>query len=126
VVRDDGRIRELGVSGPILGAWSESEWVDSGAQVDDDETLFVYTDGVVDARGEDERFGARRLRRVLAENAARSPAELLAAIEAALDSFQVEGQSDDTAALALRPISAENSSAAAREPALGTTRLRTA
>jgi PAS domain S-box-containing protein len=126
VVRDDGRIRELGVSGPILGAWSESEWVDSGAQVDDDETLFVYTDGVVDARGEDKRFGARRLRRVLAENAARSPAELLAAIEAALDSFQVEGQSDDTAALALRPISAENSSAAAREPALGTTRLRTA
>jgi serine phosphatase RsbU (regulator of sigma subunit) len=127
VVREDGRIRELGTSGPILGAWSESEWIDSAAQVDDDETLFVYTDGVIDAQGEHERFGGRRLRRVLVENAGRSPAELLAAVQTALDQFQIEGPSDDTAALALRPVTAENRARAAREPSIASARhLRTA
>jgi len=102
LVREDGRIREIGSQGPILGAWTDCDWVDRTMSLEADETLFIYTDGVIDTLGKKGRFGAHRLRRVLIEHAARSPEGVLSALEAELRSFQLEGQSDDTAALALR------------------------
>jgi serine phosphatase RsbU (regulator of sigma subunit)/PAS domain-containing protein len=103
VVRDDGRVREIGGSGPILGGWPDSVWEDREIQVGPEETLVMYTDGVTDTRGETERFGLVRLRRMLAAAAGAHPGELLAKLEAALDGFQAEGHSDDTGAVALRP-----------------------
>jgi PAS domain S-box-containing protein len=105
VVRDDGRVREIGAAGPILGAWTGAAWNDYAVPIGSDETLFLYTDGVLDTRGEEERFGLRRLKRVLREHAGRPPDRLLCELEAALDRFQVGAQADDTAALALRPVS---------------------
>ncbi len=84
-----------------------------------DETLFLYTDGVLDTRGEDERFGLRRLKRLLCEHAGRPPERLLAELEAALDRFQVGPQADDTAALALRPVSTAAAAQASREASRG-------
>jgi len=103
VVRDDGRVREIGGSGPLLGGWEGSEWVDRTVSLTGSETLFMYTDGVTDTRGESERFGAARLRRLLAEHVGAGPSELLIEVEAALDRFQAEGHSDDTGAVAMRP-----------------------
>jgi PAS domain S-box-containing protein len=103
LVRDDGRIREIGGSGPLLGGWEGSTWEDRALQVEPDETLLMYTDGVTDTRGEGGRFGAARLRRLLGEHAGASPAELLATLERELDSFQARGHADDTGAVALRP-----------------------
>src|SRR5579864_692683 len=108
VVRDDGRIREIGGSGPILGGWEDSNWEDREVRVGPDETLLIYTDGVTDTRGESERFGAARLRRLLAAAAGGSPEELLATLQAALDEFQTGGHADDTGAVALRPASVES------------------
>jgi serine phosphatase RsbU (regulator of sigma subunit) len=103
VVRDDGRVREIGCPGSLLGAWSGAGSNDCPVPMAGDETLFLYTDGVIDARGEHERFGVRRLKQFLTEHAGRAPAELLSELEAELDRFQVGAQADDTAALALRP-----------------------
>jgi PAS domain S-box-containing protein len=105
VIRDDGRIRELGSSGPLLGGWEGSSWEDREVALTPRETLIMYTDGVTDTPGPDGRFGPERLRRFLTENAARPPAALLTGLEAALDAFQVAGQADDTGAVALRPVS---------------------
>ena len=107
IVRDDGRVREIGARGPILGAWMAAVWTDRTVPIGVDETLFLYTDGVIDARGEHERFGARRLKRLLCELAGRSPARLLADLEAELVRFQVGQPADDIAALALRPLPRE-------------------
>ena len=103
LVRDDGRVREINGAGPLLGGWEGSAWEDRTVIVRPGETLLMYTDGVTDTRGEAERFGAFRLRRLLADHAGASPAELLARLGAALDGFQAEGHSDDTGAVALRP-----------------------
>ena len=84
VVRDDGRIREIGGSGPILGGWEDSVWEDRHVRVGPDETLLMYTDGVTDTRGAAERFGAVRLRRLLAEHAGSSPEQLLSTLQSAL------------------------------------------
>jgi PAS domain S-box-containing protein len=105
VVRDDGRVREIGAVGPILGGWTGQDSVDRAVPIGADETLFLYTDGVIDTQGEHERFGTDRLKRVLRDAAGRPPEELLAHLDAALEGFQVGAQADDTAALALRPVS---------------------
>jgi serine phosphatase RsbU (regulator of sigma subunit) len=113
VVRDDGRIREIGGSGPILGGWENSTWEDREVSVHADETLLMYTDGVTDTRGQTERFGAIRLRRLLAEHSGAPPAQLLFELQAALEAFQTEGHSDDTGAVALRPVPVESLAVAA-------------
>ena len=107
LVRDDGRIREIGGSGPLLGGWEGSAWEDRLLEVASDETLLMYTDGVTDTRGEEGRFGPGRLRRLLADHAGDSPAALLAALERELDRFQAKGYADDTGAVALRPVAVE-------------------
>jgi PAS domain S-box-containing protein len=104
IIRDDGRIREIGSPGPLLGGWEGSIWEDRLVAIGPQETLLMYTDGVTDARGERDRFGARRLRKVLKDHATASPDRLLASLEEALDRFQIEGHSDDTGAVALRPV----------------------
>jgi stage II sporulation SpoE-like protein len=113
VVRDDGRVRELGGSGPLLGGWEASAWEDRTVSVREGETRLMYTDGVTDTRVDGERFGSARLRRLLGEHAGDGPKELLAALEAALDRFQTEGHSDGTGAVALRPASAAANAARA-------------
>lgn len=107
LLRDDGRIREIGGPGPLLGGWDGSAWEDRVLEVRPDETLLMYTDGVTDTRGEAERFGAARLRRLLTDNAGATPAELLSTLELELDRFQIGGHADDTGAVALRPAAAE-------------------
>jgi serine phosphatase RsbU (regulator of sigma subunit) len=107
LVRSDGRIREIGGSGPLLGGWEGSAWEDRVVDVGPDETLLIYTDGVTDTRGESERFGSGRLRRLLSEHAGATPSEMLAMLEQELDSFQATGHADDTGAVALRPVAAE-------------------
>lgn len=121
ILRDDGRLREWGMAGPILGAWEGGAWPTSQVPVAADETLIMYTDGVTDVPGRGhsgvpsdglrgrERFGAQRLRRLLVANAGKPPKELLGAVEAELAAFQGVGPLDDTALLMLRPVPAAGS-----------------
>jgi serine phosphatase RsbU (regulator of sigma subunit) len=124
VVRDDGRVREIGGSGPILGGWENSIWEDREVLVGPDETLLMYTDGVTDTRGVNERFGAARLRRLLVENAGSPPERLLQTLQSVLEEFQIEGHADDTGAVALRAAPLESLVSAAEGPAFGASETR--
>ena len=123
IVRDDGRLREIGAAGPILGAWTTAGSADRSVPIAPDETMFLYTDGVIDARGEHERFGLRRLKRTLCDHAGLAPERLLSSLERELERFQVGPPADDTAALALRP--AGRATVAASGPAHPAGQLRT-
>ncbi|HEY2161341.1 MAG TPA: SpoIIE family protein phosphatase [Solirubrobacteraceae bacterium] len=107
IVRDDGRVREIGGPGPILGGWDGSSWTDRSVEVAGNETLLLYTDGVTDTRGSGERYGRDRLSDLLVANAKFSPAEMLVSLDRALERFQSSGHSDDTGAVALRPTGTE-------------------
>lgn len=111
VLRDDGRLRTVGATGPILGAWPGGEWPTRRTAVGPDETLIVYTDGITDLPGADGRFGIERLRRFLVRSAGCSPDELVGNLERELGAFQAAGPRDDTAMLALRPTGVTNSRA---------------
>ena len=68
-----------------------------------EQLLFLYTDGVTETVGRDERFGCDRLHALLAQNHARTPNAVLADLDAALDAFRSAGRRDDVAALVLKP-----------------------
>jgi PAS domain S-box-containing protein len=102
VLAPDGTVREAPAAGPLLGAFPDSEWSDETVPVATDELLLLYTDGVTDTPGPDERFGAERLAALLSETAGRAPAEVLEQLDIELDAFSGDRGRDDVAALALR------------------------
>lgn len=121
LVGPDGSVREIGEPGRLLGLANPYEWQDQTFAIQAGETLVLYTDGVTDTRGEQERFGDARLRELLTAAATRSPIELLASLDTALASFQVGVQADDTAVLAMRlePAQARAPSVAPRRRGRG-------
>jgi sigma-B regulation protein RsbU (phosphoserine phosphatase) len=98
----DGAVRQTPAPGPLLGAFADAAWVDERIQVAPGELLVLYTDGVTETTGADDRFGTERLLALVAEHAAEGPAALLAALERSLLAFRSGPERDDVAALALR------------------------
>lgn len=89
-------VMEVGAPGPLLGAFEISEWNVEKLTLAPGDQLAVYTDGVIEARGDEDRFGEERLRSELV--GANRPVRAIARIEAALDTF-TSGQPDDDAAM---------------------------
>ncbi len=102
VVAPDGGIREAPAAGPLLGAFEDSAWPEETVAIGRDELLVLYTDGVTETPGADDRFGSGRLAALLSETAGGAPAEVLARLDAALDAFSGDRGRDDVAVLALR------------------------
>ena len=95
--------REVGMHGTLLGAFSRVEWPEESFELEPGETLVAITDGVTDTvGGEDERFGATRLRELLSDVRLESPAAIRERVTAALEQFQVGAQADDTALVVMR------------------------
>jgi sigma-B regulation protein RsbU (phosphoserine phosphatase) len=101
----DGAVRQTPAPGPLLGAFADAAWVDERIQVAPGELLVLYTDGVTETTGADDRFGTERLLALVAEHAAEGPAALLAALERSLLAFRSGPERDDVAALARRRTS---------------------
>ncbi len=49
--------------GPMLGAFEDASWETDVVELDDGEGLVLYTDGLIEARRGDDRFGLGRLAR---------------------------------------------------------------
>ena len=63
--------------------------------------IVLYTDGVTDARGTDDRFGDDRLLALLSTVDGAAPAQLVRTVDGALRGFEAGSQRDDTAVLAV-------------------------
>jgi phosphoserine phosphatase RsbU/P len=61
VVRPGGTLAKLPVTGPILGAFADVTYVESEVRLGFDEVLFLYTDGVTEARRDGAFYGEERL-----------------------------------------------------------------
>jgi PAS domain S-box-containing protein len=108
--------REVGRHGTLLGAFGRVEWPEDTFTLAAGQTLVAITDGVTDTLGEEERFGASRLRGVLEKLREYPPAAIRERLITELERFQVGAQADDTALLVLR----RSASAAAIEETLAT------
>jgi anti-sigma regulatory factor (Ser/Thr protein kinase) len=101
VLLSGGAARELGRSGPLLGALEAADWPGEDVVLGAGDRLVLYTDGVTDARGEQDRFGDHRLFELLSGIDGAPPAEVVRAVDGALRGFQSGPQRDDTAVLAV-------------------------
>jgi serine phosphatase RsbU (regulator of sigma subunit) len=95
-------VREAPVSGPLLGAFADTQWPEVTLALARAELMLLYTDGVTETTGRGERFGTDRLRAFLAEHATDSPRQLLDGLDRSLEEFGAGSPRDDVAALALR------------------------
>jgi PAS domain S-box-containing protein len=98
----DGALEELGCVGPMAGAFDDGAWGGTEIALAPGDALVLYTDGVLDTVGAQERFGSERLRAALAGVDSADPEELVAALSGALEAFRAGPQRDDIAIVALR------------------------
>jgi sigma-B regulation protein RsbU (phosphoserine phosphatase) len=92
-------VMPVGEPGTIAGAF-EGEWPAVGVELEAGDVLVLYTDGVIDAMGEDERFGEQRLQEALGRLEG-GVGERLAALRGELEAFERGPQRDDTTVLVL-------------------------
>ncbi len=91
--------QEIGRWGPMVGAFEDSTWTADRVVLEPGDVLVLYTDGVIDADGADDRFGDARLAATLTGTGDASDA--VGRIRRALEAFEVGEQADDTAVLAI-------------------------
>src|SRR4051794_8986734 len=81
VLLSGGAARAFGRSGPLLGALETADWPADEVVLGAGDRLVLYTDGVTDARGAEDRFGDRRLLELLSGVDGAPPAELVRTID---------------------------------------------
>lgn len=98
----DGRVERLGSTSPIAGAFPEIEYeqADTGIAVGD--ILFLYTDGLTEARRGNQLYGEERLFSLLARLRPDSPQELLHAVYREVCDYAENQLGDDLAMLAVQ------------------------
>jgi GAF domain-containing protein len=94
-----GTMREVGLPGSLLGALDDPQWSPVRFVVSPGEELVIYTDGVVEARRDGERFGRERLGSLLRRVG--DPGDAVRRVGEAIDEF-AETVQDDAAMLVLR------------------------
>ena len=97
-----GAAAHVGRFGPMLGAFADARWEPLTIPIRSGDVLVLYSDGVLDATGAEDRFGPERLRAALAPAA--DAADAVARVERALADFEVGFQADDTAVLAIERV----------------------
>ncbi len=105
-----GSSRPVGVFAPFLGAYELGDWEATTIRLEPGDQLVLYTDGVIDTVGEDERFGEERLARTLRD--AGGAADAVRRVEHALVLFARGSQVDDTAVVAIERLHAGSATSA--------------
>lgn len=103
VLRADGTVETVGRWGTLLGVVPDPELTDTEVELLPGDTLLLYTDGVIEARSDEEgMFGPGRLAELLESCAGRDPDTVAQRIEDAVVDLQNGDPKDDIAILALR------------------------
>ena len=106
IINHDGTSREWAAThGPALGFMEELPYKEEIMDLEVDQTLFLYTDGVTEAMSSgNELFGLDRLQELLKRKHDFKLDRICSDIETSLSEFQEDQQSDDITMLALKRI----------------------
>jgi sigma-B regulation protein RsbU (phosphoserine phosphatase) len=98
-----GGVYRIESTGLPLGMFLETKSSATCVQLESGDTLFLYTDGLSEARNESDEYGMDRVMTLVHHHAARQPAELIAACVDDMRAFVNGGRSfDDMTVLAVR------------------------
>jgi GAF domain-containing protein len=104
VLRGDGSVVRLQANSPIAGAFASVTFADSEAHVGLDELLFLYTDGLTEARSEGQLYGEERVFVQLAREADTEPEGAITRVMTDCVAFAGGRLSDDVAVLAVKRV----------------------
>jgi PAS domain S-box-containing protein len=103
LIRRDGSVDRVGRPGTLIGLVSDPDIVDVTLELSPGESLVLYTDGVSEARSqEDGLFGEERLIELLRDCATQDAAFIAERIEQRVREFQDMANADDLAVLVMR------------------------
>jgi serine phosphatase RsbU (regulator of sigma subunit)/PAS domain-containing protein len=102
LIRPDGRMRMLNGGGMPLGLFPDAEPGTQDVELSQGDLLFLFTDGVTEARSPEMAYFEDRLTDELAALAGRPPAEIIGAMQALVVEFSMDELRDDMTMLALR------------------------
>ena len=102
VLRSDGRVLMTSGGGLPLGLFPDAEPATQELALDNGDILFLYTDGVAQARGPDNTYFEDRLADELAALAGREPDEVVALMRRAMNDFTGEHYVNDVTMLVMR------------------------
>ena len=106
LITKDGTVEQFGEpTGTIVGMLEDAEFGEETIKLKKDETIVLYTDGILEARlPEGEFFGERHFETLLSANAEMSLLELCDSALASVKAYQANKLSDDVTVLALRKL----------------------
>jgi GAF domain-containing protein/HAMP domain-containing protein len=113
LVGGNGAVTGLPVTGPLLGAFENASFDQGEAQLDPDELLFLYTDGLTEARRGAEMYGEERLFEFLSLVTDGTPANVVGEVIRDVIAFTGDRLTDDLAILALKRVEREGGAEAA-------------
>jgi len=96
---DGTSVTEMVDADPVLGAFADVEWRIAQASFEPGQQIVLVTDGIIEAAGEQGRFGEGRLQAEL--SGATNPALAVRRLEGALHEFTDGALDDDVAILAI-------------------------
>jgi serine phosphatase RsbU (regulator of sigma subunit) len=105
VVRNDGTVTEVAVSGLAIGVIAEATFAEATVRLEPGDTLVAYTDGITEARGGPagtEFFGLARLREALQEYAGAPAAAIAQRLEQTVVDWLDGREHDDIAILVVQ------------------------
>lgn len=104
VLRASGQVEAVGVPGSAVGLMADVDLVDAEVLLQPGDSMFLFTDGVSEARFGTGLFGDAALARSLARLGGRPAAEVAAALLAEVLDLQDQDTSDDIAILVLQAV----------------------
>ncbi|MFW6326855.1 MAG: SpoIIE family protein phosphatase [Bacteroidota bacterium] len=101
ILKPDGEMIELKEShGLPLGLYPEKEYADSKINLEKNDTIILYTDGVTELQNKDKlQFGLKRLKNLLITLTGLEPFDMAQKIEKELNSFQGKAEQYDDLSL---------------------------
>jgi serine phosphatase RsbU (regulator of sigma subunit) len=102
LVTEDGAVSELGPQGLALGIDSDQSYEEVRAPVPAGAVVCLHTDGIIEARGDDEPYGEQRLDAVLAAGRGLSADELAKRVVEDCRAFAGAELADDCAVVIIR------------------------
>ena len=102
LLRADGRVRVLDGGGMPLGLFPDAQPGAQDVELSPGDLLFLFTDGVTEARSPELAYFEERLTDALASLAGRSPAEVISAMQTLVVEFSQNELRDDMTMLAMR------------------------
>jgi serine phosphatase RsbU (regulator of sigma subunit) len=124
VLRSGGQVLMTSGGGLPLGLFPDAEPATQELALDDGDILFLYTDGVAQARGPDNTYFQDRLTDELVGLAGQEPEDVVASMRRAMNDFTGEHLVDDVTMLVMRAGRLEDGKAGQRDRRRASSRRR--